>query len=88
LANWHKFFTKLPHKLTKSQKQQWLANMPPISLASDGYIPFRDNIDVAYQSGVKYIIQPGGSLRDQEVITACDEYNMVMLFSGLRLFHH
>ncbi|MGL6343855.1 MAG: phosphoribosylaminoimidazolecarboxamide formyltransferase [Waterburya sp.] len=88
LANWHKFFTELPNKLTESEKQQWLANIPAISLASDGYIPFRDNIDVAYKTGVKYIIQPGGSLRDQDVITACDEYDMVMLFSGLRLFHH
>lgn len=87
-ADWRKFFTELPQQFSKSKQQQWLANMPSLSLASDGYIPFRDNIDVAHSSGVKYIIQPGGSLRDQEVIAACNQYDLVMLFSGLRLFHH
>ena len=86
--DWHKFFTELPDRLSESKKLQWLASLKDVSLASDGYIPFRDNIDVANSSGVKYILQPGGSLRDREVIAACNEYDMVMAFSELRLFHH
>ena len=86
--DWHKFFTELPDRLDESKKLQWLSSLKDVSLASDGYIPFRDNIDVANSSGVKYILQPGGSLRDREVIAACNEYDMVMAFSELRLFHH
>ena len=86
--DWHRFFTKLPDRLGESKKLQWLSSLKDVSLVSDGYIPFRDNIDVANSSGVKYILQPGGSLRDREVIAACNEYDMVMAFSKLRLFHH
>lgn len=86
--DWNKFFTKPPRKLAESDKFEWLTNLQNVSLASDGYIPFRDNIDAANESGVKYIVQPGGSLRDENIISACNEYGMVMVFSGLRLFHH
>jgi len=78
----------VPPALTRDEKREWLDGMTGVSLASDAYFPFRDNIDRAGRSGVKYVLQPGGSLRDQEVIQACDEYGMVMAFSGLRLFHH
>ena len=88
LENWSKFFTELPERVSQSEKLQWLASLQNVSLASDGYIPFRDNVDVAHQAGVKYILQPGGSIRDRDVISACDEYSMVMMFSRLRLFHH
>jgi phosphoribosylaminoimidazolecarboxamide formyltransferase/IMP cyclohydrolase len=74
--------------LPTAEKQLWLSNLQNIAMGSDGYIPFCDNIDEAHQWGVKYLIQPGGSLRDQEVIQACNEYGMVMVCSGLRLFHH
>ena len=83
-----RFFTELPEEISESEKLQWLTNLKDVSLASDGYIPFRDNIDVANKTGVKYIVQPGGSLRDEDTISACDEYGMVMMFSNLRLFHH
>ena len=74
--------------LSSTDKQLWLSDLQSIVMGSDGYIPFRDNIDEAKLWGVKYIIQPGGSLRDEEVIQACNEYDMVMVCSGLRLFHH
>jgi phosphoribosylaminoimidazolecarboxamide formyltransferase / IMP cyclohydrolase len=86
--HWSEFFTKLPERFSDSEQLRWLDNLKDVSLASDGFIPFRDNIEVAYKSAVKYIVQPGGSLRDRHVISACDEYDMVMAFSGLRLFHH
>jgi phosphoribosylaminoimidazolecarboxamide formyltransferase / IMP cyclohydrolase len=85
---WSQVFTEIPDRLSNIEKEQWLANLEGICLGSDGYIPFRDNIDVAHSIGVKYIIQPGGSLRDEDVISACDEYGMSMVFSGIRLFHH
>ena len=88
LKDWQRYFTELPHRLTESEKLQWLTNLKGVSLASDGFIPFQDNIEVAYQSGVKYVAQPGGSLRDLEVIDACNERDLVMAFTGLRLFHH
>jgi phosphoribosylaminoimidazolecarboxamide formyltransferase / IMP cyclohydrolase len=77
-----------PTTITSAEKQLWLSSLQHIAMGSDGYIPFRDNIDEAKHSGVKYIIQPGGSQRDQEVIQACNEHGMVMVCSGLRLFHH
>ena len=86
--NWERFFTESPDKLTASEKLQWLTKHSDVSLASDGYIPFSDNIDAAQEAAVKYIVQPGGSLRDRDVISACNKYDMVMIFSGLRLFHH
>lgn len=78
----------VPPQLTYEDKAEWLNGLKGVSLSSDGMIPFRDTIDRAYQSGVKYVWQPGGSIRDEDVIKACDDYGMVMAFSGLRLFHH
>ena len=69
-------------------KQTILQDIDSVSLASDGFFPFRDNIDRARQSGVRYIVQPGGSVRDDEVIASCDEYNTVMITNSIRLFHH
>jgi phosphoribosylaminoimidazolecarboxamide formyltransferase/IMP cyclohydrolase len=79
---------KVPPQLTWEQKKDWLNKLKGVSLSSDGMIPFRDTIDRAYESGVTYVLQPGGSIRDGDVIQACDDYGMVMAFSGLRLFHH
>ncbi len=79
---------KIPPQLTWEQKKDWLKKLKGVSLSSDGMIPFRDTIDRAYESGVAYVLQPGGSIRDADVIKACDDYGMVMAFSGLRLFHH
>jgi len=78
----------VPPQLTYEEKMEWLGGLKGVSLSSDGMIPFRDTIDRAYQSGVNYVIQPGGSIRDADVIEACDDYGMVMAFSGVRLFHH
>jgi len=88
LALWREQFEEVPQKLTQEEKQAWLANLHGVALGSDAYIPFRDTIDCAALHGVSYIVQTGGSLRDQDVIDACDTYGMVMAFSGVRLFHH
>jgi len=79
---------KVPPQLIYEQKREWLAKLKGVSLSSDGMIPFRDTIDRAHESGVAYVLQPGGSIRDADVIKACDAYGMVMAFSGIRLFHH
>jgi phosphoribosylaminoimidazolecarboxamide formyltransferase/IMP cyclohydrolase len=81
-------FEKPPRRLAHEEKREWLDRLSGVVLGSDAYIPFRDNIDRAARSGVRYVVQPGGSLRDDDVISACDEYGMAMVFSGLRLFHH
>jgi len=85
---WQENFTSAPDRLTADQKHAWLTMQQGVSLASDAFFPFRDNIDRAQQSGVAYIVQPGGSVRDDIVIDACNEYGMVMAMSGIRLFHH
>jgi len=85
---WKSNFQQAPKKLSPEQKRQWLDTFSGIALASDAFFPFRDNIDRAHQSGVQYIVQPGGAVRDDVVIGACNEYGMVMAFSSLRLFHH
>jgi len=85
---WLDCFAVAPKRLTSAEKRDWLAQQKGVSLASDAFFPFRDNIDRASQSGVSYISQPGGSVRDDIVIAAADEYQMVMALSGLRLFHH
>ena len=85
---WQSNFTKEPERLTPDEKREWLTLMRGVSLASDAFFPFRDNIDRAQQSGVEFIVQPGGSVRDDAVIEACNEYHMVMAMSGIRLFHH
>jgi len=79
---------KVPPQLTPEEKSDWLGRLTGVSLSSDAFIPFRDTIDRAYQSGVGYVVQPGNSLRDEEVIKTCNDYGMVMAFSGTRLFHH
>ena len=79
---------KVPPQLTYEEKRDWLDKLKGVSLSSDGMIPFRDTIDRANESGVSYVVQPGGSIRDKDVIKACDDYGMVMAFSGVRLFHH
>ena len=70
------------------EKEEWLMKLAGVCLSSDAFFPFRDNIDQASKRGVQYVVQPGGSNRDEEVIASTDEYGMVMLFSGIRLFHH
>ena len=85
---WHKSFRQVPQRLSADEKQAWLQGLSGVALGSDGFIPFRDNIDRASASGVQYVAQPGGSLRDEPVIEACDEYGMVMALTGVRLFHH
>jgi phosphoribosylaminoimidazolecarboxamide formyltransferase/IMP cyclohydrolase len=77
-----------PDPLTAEEQSEWLSQRTGLALASDGLIPFRDNIDCAAQHGVAYMWQPGGSARDDEVIRAADEHGMVMCVSGQRLFHH
>jgi phosphoribosylaminoimidazolecarboxamide formyltransferase/IMP cyclohydrolase len=88
LEVWRESFAAVPSRLTHDQKRQWLRTLSGVTLASDAYIPFRDNIDRAHASGVEYIVQPGGAQRDPEVIAACDDYGMAMVFTGVRLFHH
>lgn len=85
---WETYFTTVPERLTREEKAAWLINLQNVSLGSDGFIPFRDNIDRAIKSGVKYVAQPGGSIRDDLVIEACDDYGIIMICTGLRLFHH
>lgn len=85
---WRENFVKVPDRLRYEEKRVWLDNKKGVALGSDAFFPFRDNIDRAKQSGVSYIIQPGGSLRDDDVIDSCNEYGIVMIFTGVRLFHH
>lgn len=87
-TQWQEAFTERPQRLSKEEKRQWLDQLDGVVLASDAFFPFRDSIDAARQVGTRYVIQPGGSLRDDAVIAACDEYGMTMLFTGVRLFHH
>jgi phosphoribosylaminoimidazolecarboxamide formyltransferase / IMP cyclohydrolase len=86
--NWSNVFTHIPDQLTTEARRAWLVKLDEVVLGSDAFFPFRDGIDRAAKSGVKYVLQPGGSNRDEDVIAACDEYGMTMIFSGLRLFHH
>ena len=87
-GQWQQFFTEQPEPLTREEKKAWLSQMDGVALGSDAFFPFSDNIDRAKRSGVKYIAQPGGSVRDDLVIQSCNDYGMVMFFSGMRLFHH
>ncbi len=87
-GEWQKFFTEQPEPLTREEKKAWLAQMDEVALASDAFFPFDDNIQRAVRSGVKYIAQPGGSVRDDIVIQCCNDNDLVMYFSGMRLFHH
>lgn len=85
---WERVFTHKPEPLTEKEKKEWLAGNTDVTLGSDAFFPFGDNIDRAAKSGVKYIVQPGGSIRDDQVIETCDKYGMVMCFTDVRLFHH
>jgi len=87
-ALWQENFTIVPERMSAQQKQYWLSEQGGVTLASDAFFPFRDSIDCAAQSGTRYVVQPGGSMRDDDVIAACDEYGMVMVMTGTRLFHH
>ncbi len=87
-GKWQLCFTERPEALTKAEKRAWLSKQSGVSLGSDAFFPFGDNIERARRSGVKYVAQPGGSIRDDDVINTCDEYGMVMCFTHLRLFHH
>ena len=85
---WEQFFTVRPDPLTRDEKRAYLDTITGVSLGSDAFFPFGDNIERAHRSGVRYLAQPGGSIRDDNVIETCDKYGMVMAFTGLRLFHH
>ena len=85
---WQNYFTEQPERLTEEEKQAWLATRQNVALGSDAFFPFSDNIKRAYASGVKYIAEPGGSIRDDLVIEECNKKDMVMAFTGMRLFHH
>ena len=87
-GRWQRYFTEQPAPLTREQKKAWLAQQTGVSLGSDAFFPFGDNIERAHRSGVQYVAQPGGSIRDDQVIETCDAYNMVMCFTHQRLFHH
>lgn len=85
---WDNIFTEKPEVFTKEEKREWLDKLTDVTLGSDAFFPFFDNIERAHKSGVKYIAQPGGSVRDDAVIDCCNKYNMAMAFTGIRLFHH
>ena len=87
-GNWQKYFTTRPDPLTDEEIKAYLATKTNVALGSDAFFPFSDNIERAYRSGVKYIAEPGGSIRDDLVIECCDKYDMTMAFTGMRLFHH
>lgn len=87
-GNWERSFTEKPAVFTREEKRAWLDQLTDVTLGSDAFFPFADNIERAHKSGVTYIAQPGGSVRDDLVIECCDKYNMVMAFTGIRLFHH
>ena len=85
---WQQFFTEKPEVLTMEEKKAWIAQNKGVSLGSDAFFPFGDNIERAHKSGVDYVVQAGGSVRDDHVIATCDKYGMAMAFTGIRLFHH
>jgi len=86
--SWAAAFEEVPARLTLQEKKDWISKFTGVALSSDAFFPFRDCIDRAHQSGAKYVIEPGGALRDADTIKACDDYGMVMIFSKTRLFHH
>lgn len=87
-GNWQKYFTERPEPFKKEEQRKYLDSISGVSLGSDAFFPFGDNIERAHLSGVKYIAEPGGSIRDDSVIECCDKYGMTMAFTGMRLFHH
>ena len=87
-GNWQKYFTSRPQPLSDFEKRTWVSQNPNVALGSDAFFPFADSIERARRSGVRYVAEPGGSIRDDLVIEKCDDYDMVMAFTGMRLFHH
>ena len=87
-GEWERTFTEKPEVFTREEKRAWLDQLQDVALGSDAYFPFGDNIERAHKSGVKYVAQPGGSVRDDQVIETCNKYGMTMCFTGIRLFHH
>lgn len=87
-GTWQNIFKVKPERFTREEKRAWLDEMSDVALGSDAFFPFGDNIERAHKSGVKYVAQPGGSVRDDNVIETCDKYGMAMCFTGIRLFHH
>ncbi len=87
-GNWQKYFTRQPEPLTDEEIRAYLDAIDGVALGSDAFFPFSDNIERAYRSGVSYVAEPGGSIRDDAVIECCDKYNMICAFTGMRLFHH
>ena len=87
-GTWQLFFTEKPEPLTAEERQDWIARNTKVALGSDAFFPFGDNIERAHKSGVEYIAQAGGSIRDDHVIDTCDKYGIAMAFTGVRLFHH
>ena len=87
-GEWEKIFKVKPEVFTREAKREWLDKLTDVALGSDAFFPFGDNIERAHKSGVKYVAQPGGSIRDDNVIDTCNKYGMVMAFTGIRLFHH
>ena len=85
---WQQFFTEQPSVFTREEKKAWIKQQSDVALGSDAFFPFGDNIERAHKSGVKYVVQPGGSIRDDHVIDTCDKYDIVMVCNGVRLFHH
>ena len=85
---WQRVFKEKPAEFTREEKRAWLDSLTGVTVGSDAFFPFSDNVERAHKSGVKYIVQPGGSVRDDAVIECCDKYDMVMAFTGIRLFHH
>ena len=85
---WQETFKVKPEVLTEAEKKEWIAKMTDVSVGSDAFFPFGDNVERAHKSGVKYIAEPGGSIRDDNVIEACNKHGIVMCFTGIRLFHH
>lgn len=87
-GTWQQYFTERPEVFTREQEKEWIAKNTKVTLGSDAFFPFGDNIERAHKSGVEYIAQPGGSIRDDNVIETCDKYGIAMAFTGIRLFHH
>ena len=87
-GEWQKYFTEQPAVFTREERKAWLAKNTDVTLGSDAFFPFGDNVERANRSGVRYIAQPGGSIRDDNVIETCNKYGIVMCFTGIRLFHH
>ena len=87
-GNWQKYFIERPEPLTEEEIKEYLSSIDGVSLGSDAFFPFGDNIERAWQSGVRFVAQPGGSIRDDNVIETCNRHNMVMCLTHMRLFHH